>query len=223
MTYHVPAGTTPASLKTVLSLVEGSQAWTPQGVEKHKAEGLANAPRATLAWYLLRPVTVFFKNGKEAGFALEAFGSFSMLGFLILTVAGIVCAIAIHLLGYATPTASWITGATVGIGALGTAALYCLLSGTVRVGIIGPASWKTYDLETYKRARLSGGDIHPDAHKLISTIAALFPAATFEVDILEQDMVVLDPLLRVNWINPLGIRESEVVFGWNGIFVLEPS
>ena len=93
----------------------------------------------------------------------------------------------------------------------------------VKISVIGPAAWKARDYEENKMMLPHGDALHPGARSLISGICELLPASAFEIDRLTQDGFVSTQLLRVYWISPAGARESRVVFGWNGMLVLEPS
>lgn len=214
---------TRTSLKTVLALVKGAQSWTACGIERQKAAELASAPRATLAWRLLRPI-IGRRTSAEANNMLYMLCLAGLGFFPSVSISGAMLGLGLHMNGSAgASTAVWLAGAAICIGALGLVFSYRFVMGTIRVDIVGPAAWETHDLEAYQKARLSRGNLHAAAHQLILDIAWILPAATFEVEALVQDRSVSNQFLRVNWVNPTGIRESEVVFGWNGIFELEPS
>lgn len=213
----------PLSLKTVLTLVEGAQSWTLQEVEEQKAESLARAPRATLAWRLLRPV-IGSRSSLEAYRMLDRLSFIGPFFFLFAFIWGFMFGIAMYVNGSVPmPVIAALAGTAMGIGALGLVLSYRYLAGYISIDLTGPAAWRTFDYEAHKETPLHEGALHPEAQSLISDIAELLPSSAFEVDSLTQDGSVSHQFLRVHWVSPAGARESEVVLGWNGQRILEPS
>ena len=214
---------TQPSLKTVLTLVKGAQSWTPQGVERQKAESLARAPRATLACRLLQPL-IGSRSSSEAYKMLDTLFFIGPFFFLFVFMWGLMSGIGLYVNGSIPMLAiTALAGTATGIGALGLAFSCRYLAGYVSIDLTGPAVWKTCRCEAHKETPLHGNTLHPHAHSLISDIAELLPGSAFEVDSLTQDGSVSHRFLRVRWASPAGARESEIVLGWNGHRILEPS
>ena len=192
-------------------------------MERNKAEGLASAPRAALARHALRFVEPFFDTRKEAHEFLKRCGAGCMALSGILFCMGTACTAAAYGIGYSTPSTPWAFAAYAGFGAVGTVLPYYLLSGMAKAEVAGPAAWETRDYEARRESLIRAGALHPEAQSLISDIEGLLPGCAFQVDSLVRDGSASARFLRVHWTGPSKARESRVVFGWNGMSVLNPS